>query len=382
MTNTRFENLEMDSPIAPIPAPIEEMSNRPVLEIDGLENVYPEPAPEPEAAPAGAAVLALRNAGLDFPVALVEPVLPGFPMSPNVSSLRFCTRTDTGAVFGGSVSPEYGFVQPEELAATFDTALPSGAGAVEVKSDLFGERLWFTCDLPTSKLLEIRPEAQAQADALRPYGTEHLVNGHTPITFKLLGTHAYGGKGSLEISLLMEALVCANGMKVPVMDGNKKVTIRHTVNFEQRVSLLRRAFEAAGGMVEALSGMFESMAGTRITATQFDQYAKALFPSESTQAWNQRKRLEEVYVTAPGAAPGTAWGALQAGTYYGTHETNVRVGGRSLSRYTLDDPDKVTPAELIGYQGQARLESMVYGPAGAFTERAFQYVSVNMMGAA
>ncbi|MBD3262020.1 MAG: DUF932 domain-containing protein [Candidatus Altiarchaeales archaeon] len=377
----RFADLELDASPVVDPAPVAETPDvRPPLEIDGVQGVYD--TPESDVGPTGPTVQALREAELDFPVKLVQPDLPGFPASPNIADHRFCARADNGYVFGVSVSPGYGFVQPSELAATFDAALPEGVGDVKVESSLMGERIWFTCDLPMSKMLEIHPDIQAVADALPQYGESHLVDGHTSITFRLLGHHAYGGKGSLDISLLMEALVCSNGMRVPVMDGNRKVSIRHTCNFEQRVSMLQKAFSLAGGMVEALSGMFADMAGTRITATQFDQYCKAMFPGESTQAKNKRKELEKAYVSAPGAAPGTAWGALQAGTYYGTHLTPVRVGGRSLSRFTLDDPDSVTPAQLEGYQGQARLESMVYGPAGGFTERAFQYVTTNLLGAA
>jgi len=346
---------------------------RPVLEIEGVEGVYTEP--ESEAPIVGPTVAALREKGLNFSVGLVQPEMPGFAMSPNIQDHRFCVRQDNGYVFGASVSPGYGFVQPEELAATFDAALPEGVSNVKVGSTLFGERIWFVCDLPMSKLLEIHPDIQAIADTMG----HHKVNGHTPVIFRLLGHHAYGGQGALDISLLIEALVCGNGMRLPLKEGNRNVTFRHTCNFEERVSMLRKAFELAGGMVEAFSGTFTQMAESRITAAQFDAYAKVMFPGESTQARNKRERFSEIYVSALGAAPGTAWGALQAGTYYATHETHVRVGGRSLSRFTLDDPATVTGQQLEGYQHQARLESMVYGPAGDLSARAFQYVTVNML---
>lgn len=383
MTNTtnttnRFATLDLDDnasalTIAITTPKVEPL--RPPLEIDGVADLY---APPTSATPEGPSVQALRAKGFDFEVALVEPALPGFGASPNISEHRFVVRKDNGAVFGNSVSPTYGFVQPVELAETFDAALPAGVHGVTVGSTLLGDRLWFTCDL--SETAEVTPDVQAMANALHQHGTSHLINGNTPVTFHMLGQHAYGGQGPLDLYLQMKALVCANGMRVPLKQGNKRISIRHTTNFAERVELLQQAFEAAGGMVEAVKSLFETMAGTTISGAAFAEYAKAMFPGSGTQTENKRTQLEEAYYTAPGAAPGTAWGALQAGTYYGTHLTPVRVGGRSLSRFTLDDPDNVTPMQLEGYQGQARLESMVYGSAGAFTERAFQYVTTTMIG--
>jgi len=179
--------------------------------------------------------------------------------------------------------------------------------------------------------------------------------------------------------MLLEALICGNGLRVPLKEGDKQIKIRHTVNFESRVQDLKHAFEVAKGAVPVFAGMFDGLAKTQITAKQFDAYAEHLFPGTSAQAQNKRKRLAEINATAVGCAPGTAWGALQSATYWATHETSVRVNGRSLSKYTLDDPNNLNGIQLNAIQGQARMERLVYGDSGKMTETALQYVTTNFL---
>ena len=357
------------------------------LECDGEEAVEAPEAEAPEAveAPklAPPALSALESARLNFQVELlplefplhVIPARSSWTEAPNAGEYRACTRMDTGRIFG-ITGPDYGFVQPSELAALVDAAAPAGT-EIKVRSSAFGDHLWFECGLPFGEFT-VTPQIQQDANSRGWVHTDPRDGaGNTPVTAKLIFKHTYGGKGSYDVGLLLEALVCQNGMKVELTEGGKAIKIRHTVNFESRVQDLKRAFEAAGGMVNALSGMLQGLAETPITMPQFDAYCEALFPGESTQAKNKRKRLAEINASAVGCAPGTAWGALQAATYYATHETSVRVTGRSLSRYTLDDPSQLNGAQIEAIQGQARLESMTYGDSGAFTGKAFQYVSQN-----
>jgi hypothetical protein len=378
----RFADLELDAgtEIPALPAPVEPSR---VLEIDGVDAYSDEPE---TASTEGAAVSALRQSGLDFEVKLVQPRvdpadLPfgsSWTQPPNAGDFQYCMRMDTGHVFGVT-SPGYGFVQPVELAELVDAALPKGADEVKVRSSSFGDHLWFDCPLPEGTF-EVTPKMQAEANATDWIHIDPRDKyGNTPVTGRLVFKHAYGGKGSYDVWMMLEALICGNGARVALKEGNKQIKIRHTVNFEHRVADLKRAFEVAGDMVQAYAGMFQNMASTPITMKQFDAYCEALFPGQSTQAKNKRARLAEINASAIGCAPGTAWGALQSATYYATHETSVRVGGRSLSRYTLDDPRNLNGAQIEAIQGQARLESMVYGDSGAFTEKALQYVTTNFV---
>lgn len=372
----RFADLELDTIPAVDPSPAE-VGDAPLpLEIDGVEvesNVEAPVCSSP-------ALAALDAAGYNFPVSLqpMQIMDPRF-LPPNMGDFRACLRDDTGHIFG-IVSPDYGFTQPSELAALVDAALPEGA-AVTCKGSTWGDFMSFECSLPEGTF-DISPEQQAEANRKRWIHIDPRdPQGNIPVRAKLLFKHTYGGKGTMDLSLLVEALVCGNGLCIPLRDGKRQISIRHTCNFEQRVNILRHAFEVAGDFTSALAGMMADMVGTRISAAEFDQYAKHMFPGQSTQEKNKRKRFEEIYNTAVGCAPGTAWGALQAGTYYATHETPVRVGGRSLSNYTLDDPDHVPEAQLETYRGQARWELLVNGKSGEFTERAYQYVSNHMLGA-
>lgn len=370
---------------------------RPVLEIDGIEGLYDTPAPvatRPTGRAVGTSALeALNAAGLNFPVGLVQPqfAIPprdwlnspkfrynGWVQPPNMKDFQACMRLDTGHIFG-MVSPGYGFVQPEELAATVDAALPEGTHEVKVKGSAFGDFVWFECSLPNGTF-DISPEVQAEANGKRWIHLDPRdPQGNMPVKAKLLVKHSQGGKGGLELAMLLEVTICGNGLCIPLLDGKKQLNLRHSAKFAERVSQLRKAFSVAGGFTNALADMLSAMPGTKITVAQFDKYCKSLFPGETTQAANKRAHFETLYNEAVGAAPGTAWGALQAATYFATHEAPVRVGGRSLSRYTLDDPSNVTPAQLEGYQGQARLEMLVNGQGATFTEKAYQHVVQYML---
>lgn len=374
--NIRFADIESDLvPPAEVKPFLTQGEARPLLEIDGFEV---EPEPETEPTKIGPTVAALRNAGLSFPVALAQPELPEYPMSPNLHLHRYCVRSDTGHIFG-PVSPGYGFCQPEELAATIDAALPEGAGQVMVRSTAFGDRIWFEVEMPMERAVEICPDMDSDTASMNQRGITQWRSGNTPLSFRLLAHHAYGGKGTLELSLLVEAIICGNGLRVTLKDGKREIKIRHTRYFEERVEMLRYAFEKAGSIIDLHVFALESMAQTRIGAVAFDHFCKTLFPNKSTQEKNRRARFEDIYQSAIGAAPGTAWGALQAATYYASHEFPVRVRGRSLRRYTLEPEQSLSGVQLDAIAGQARLESMVSGEAGAFTERAYQYVTQHML---
>lgn len=381
--SARFQDLEIGDEANEAQVMARPVMARPVLEIEGLD-VYCDEPEDTETATDKPALRALRAAGLDFKVSLVPvnvspldvPRGASWNQPPNAEDFRFCLREDTGHIFG-ITGPDYGFVNPEELAGVVDAALPAGADKVKVHSSAFGDHLWFSVDLPEGQFT-VTPEIQAEADAR---GWIHIdprgANGHTPVMGRLLFKHAFGGKGSYDVWMVLEALICGNGLRVPLKSGEQQIKIRHTRNFENRVADLRHAFEVAQGAIPVFSALFNEMGRTRITMAQFDEYAEELFPGNTAQAQNKRKRLAEINTTAVGCAPGTAWGALQAATYYATHETSVRVSGRSLSKYTLDDPQDLSGAQINALQGQARLERLVYGDAGAFTENALQYVTNN-----
>ncbi len=352
--SNRFDLDFDDAPSTSAPAPAPIGPTRPLLEIDGVD------APTPVAPTPGATLAAMRKAGLDFPIELVQPIMP-FD-SPNVGDFRMCTRMDTGFIFG-TVTPTYGFVQPAELAATFDAAIPAGAD-VKVSGDDSGTRMWIKVNMDMGGL--VSPEIQAEANAKKWIHTDPRdANGDTPVSFNLQAYHAQGGKGALSFSIGVHVKICANGLIVPLNDSQgKRITLRHTKHFEHRVNRLREAFKQAQEGVAGVQNTFERMAGESIQAEAFDAFAEHMFPGSQAK----RDDLHRIYHNAAGAAPGTAWGMLQAATYYGTHEYQVRVGGRSAKKYRSDMPDDQV-------QTQARAQSMAYGPAGAFTTRAYQYVS-------
>lgn len=102
------------------------------------------------------------------------------------------------------------------------------------------------------------------------------------------------------------------------------ISIRHTANgvrtLDEAIRIATAAREYAASFdVAALQLLTQRMGDDTMRAL-----ASALVPGETTRSENERGKLMKAWVSSPGAAPGTAWGAAQAVTYYTTHEITAR----------------------------------------------------------
>jgi predicted Fe-Mo cluster-binding NifX family protein len=107
---------------------------------------------------------------------------------------------------------------------------------------------------------------------------------------------------------------------------SRGISIRHTAaGVEMVEEAIRIASEA-----HKLHVAFDN-AALRLLATPFEdrsmqQLASALIPGDTTRADAARTKLLDAWASSPGAAPGTAWGAAQAVTYYTSHEIGAFEG--------------------------------------------------------
>ena len=104
------------------------------------------------------------------------------------------------------------------------------------------------------------------------------------------------------------------------------ISIRHTAS---GVETLKEAIRVAGE-ARKLEAQFDNAALSLMLRPfpdrSMEQLAHALIRGEGTRADSARTKLLDAWANSPGAAPGTAWGAAQAVTYYTSHDLATHEG--------------------------------------------------------
>lgn len=133
--------------------------------------------------------------------------------------------------------------------------------------------------------------------------------------------------GSLQAMACYSAniIVCDNTYAHALSASKARgISIRHTAG---GVETLKEAIRIAEKATEA--GHSFNAAALKLIAAPFSDdnmrlLASSLVPAETTRAENERAKLMDAWVSSPGAAPGTAWGASQAVTWWTTHAITTR----------------------------------------------------------
>lgn len=102
------------------------------------------------------------------------------------------------------------------------------------------------------------------------------------------------------------------------------IRIRHTASGLKLIDEAIRIADAARKYSQAFDNAALRLMSRPFQDAQMRQLASVLIPGESTRAENDRRAMLDAWASSPGAAPGTAWGAAQAVTYYTTHEITAR----------------------------------------------------------
>lgn len=238
---------------------------------------------------------------------------PEFPAIPG-GSYRAMVRPDTQAMLG-VVTEKYRPIQNSELAALAGIFQKDGRVSVESAGVLgIGERVWMA-------LRWKEPIAITPSDTIRPFLV--LTNGHD-------GRHA---QESLATSV---RVVCQNTLNI-AENAKAKIRVLHTGDTEAKMKMVA----ATLGATEAAISEFRDEAVYLSSKTVLDSEAQKFWdellpnsipgtPDTSTKAINQRKALAVAYDSAPGATPGTAYGLLNAVTYWADHDRSVRGGDKNL----------------------------------------------------
>lgn len=114
-------------------------------------------------------------------------------------------------------------------------------------------------------------------------------------------------------------IVCRNTYAHALGDARNGLKIRHTASGAELLANVDAIAAASCDHAAKWDDRALRMLSTPFSDTQAVALASHLCPGEGKRAENSRKALLDAYASAPGARPGTAWGAAQAVTHYTSH---------------------------------------------------------------
>lgn len=163
-------------------------------------------------------------------------------------------------------------------------------------------------------------------------------------TISLFTSH--DGSTCASVGFASTVIVCRNTYTRASREARHGLRIRHTASADQQIAQVEAIARASAEYVGAWDNAALRMLGQRFGDADMAALAHALIPGESAKADAARDRLLSAWESAPGARPGTVWGAAQAVTYYTSH-----LVGRPESR---------AEAAIFGTGTSADLESRAW----------------------
>lgn len=250
-----------------------------------------------------------------------------------VASHRALVRTDSGAVLG----VHGGQYSPVQIADSFDGLQPlldAGEARITRCGQLQGGKKVFV-----------------EATLERASGEVKLGD---VVRTKIVARNSFDGTSPIDVAYVVERLRCFNGMTS--MSRSALFRGRHTAGVHRELAKWRAEFAEHGASLEKQLQQWRKMTRRRVNDRTLAAYIREVLSpgagSNEDTVVRGVDRIAELSETAPGAEPGTLWGAVNAVTYWATHER-----GRS------DD---------------ARETSVLFGTGGELIERATS-VAVEIM---
>lgn len=303
---------------------------------------------------------ALRNAGLDFQVE--AQTLRYGPNGNPVENQRAIVRTDTDELLG-IVGSKHALVPYSATAEALDA------------SDSEGVRLtdFVTPEAPITfkrgAQLVFRAEVKGGRTAIRSPRT-----GRDEVAMHINATTSVDGSLGYRLLPSGHRVVCQNTLALAIMRDVWGFRTRHTASakatFQGFVDRVRESLKRFAARTEA----WQAMADTRISEGQFADYVQQVFTVDSlleqaqplakveafsledvlseteARAGKPDKLLEamlDAYESAPGAEPGTAWGAYQAVSYHLTHTAGRSTENRAHSLLLGANAQRLERAESL-----------------------------------
>jgi phage/plasmid-like protein (TIGR03299 family) len=283
---------------------------------------------------------AIKAAGLDWTVSMQEVssnglVIPGY---------KAVTRDDNKkvlSIMGDGYTP----FQNSQGFDFADSIVGEGAAKYETAGSLNGNRrIWLLASLPQD---------------IRVAGTDDVS--------KLFLLFANSHDGSLAQTALLTAtrVVCNNTLSAALAGGQTQFKVRHTKNAAVKLQEAARVLGLVGERITAMNERVNALSKAKFSESAMKELAEVLFPANSatgevsTRALNNRDMIMQAWESAPGATPGTAWGAENAISYFTDHMRSTRTSEGATAQ-------------------EAKLNSIWFGSAVQMKAQATQFIEARI----
>lgn len=207
---------------------------------------------------------ALIYAGLNFTV----EKLPNIQRLPNgnetISKQSFFTyRTDTGAILGDRVGPDYHIIQNIDAFTFFDSIVGGDDGILYETAGALGngERIFITAKLP----------------GYIKVGSDDLIEKY------IFLTTSHDGTGSVIAAFTPVRIVCANTLAAALRNKSHTVRIRHTNGASERLKQAHKVMGISNELAGAMQDIFNQWSKTPITDAQVKRLVQiAMAPGKET----------------------------------------------------------------------------------------------------
>lgn len=278
----------------------------------------------------------MADAGLGFTVEkrpmFSVRIVDNAPRYTEIKGHRAITRTDTEEVLSVQ-GPDYSVFQNSVIAELADAIVAADG---ELK---FGNAI----NMNGGRKFALQLEKAAKTGKVERMATITLFSSHD-------------GTLALTAGFSNTIIVCKNTFRHALDEARAGLSIRHSKNGADRLKQAIDVIKAAQAFDAAWDNAMLHLMGAKMNDLEFSAFAYKLIPGEGTRAIGMREDLAKAYRTAPGHAEGTRWGAMQAATYYTSHDRGSRMTeGREVA--------------------EMRFESNYIGSGARFVQSAYDTVS-------
>jgi phage/plasmid-like protein (TIGR03299 family) len=211
----------------------------------------------------------------------------------------------------GIVKGRYTIVSNESAFDWADYLIGGGAQATSAGSIFGGKRVFLALKLPFAPEL---PNAEGKA-----------------VTYLVIDT-THDGSGCVHGRITTVRPVCNNTIQAGIAAQLREVKIRHARNAEEKLSEAQRVLGLAQGAADAIEKRAEELYRTKVNDEQFKRILTELVPLPTlevgkdtsrglTMASNVQEKIGLIYHNhdTQDGIRGTAWGAVNAVSYYTNH---------------------------------------------------------------
>lgn len=185
-------------------------------------------------------------------------------------------------------------------------------------------------------------------------GDTFTVAGEDEHDMYLLITTSHDGTKAFTAATTMIRAVCQNTVTLALNSAKSKWSLRHKSTLEGKAQEAREALQLSWRYSASFEAAVEELLAIEVTNDQFKAMVSDILPDQKRQKDKNVASLMNIFETEPtvidAAGAGTAWGALNAMTFWTDH---VRESRSPNARYR-----SLTEGDAASFRNQVRLRSL------------------------